>query len=162
VNLPRFSTNKLKCLLDSPCFLRRRPYSAEMFALNAEPVPRSVDELDPHTMPTTACLHEIAKTHGMYIIGGTCWCARGIQPGDSRTIAVVPAGSYPERCGDRIYNTCVCFDPNGAIIAKFRKIHLFDIHIEDRLTFVESGVVSPGSTLGIVGAPLSRERSFSQ
>ena len=36
-------------------------------------------------------------------------------------------GSVPEREGDRLYNTCFIFDDAGRIVARHRKIHLFDI-----------------------------------
>lgn len=35
------------------------------------------------------------------------------------------AGSFVEKEGDNFYNTSVLFDPQGNLIAKYRKIHLF-------------------------------------
>ncbi len=35
-------------------------------------------------------------------------------------------GSIPEKDGDKMYNTCPIFDPKGNLIAKHRKVHLFD------------------------------------
>lgn len=55
-------------------------------------------------------------------------------------------GSMPERCGEGIYNTCYTFDRRGAQAAKFRKVHLFDIHIDGGQHFMESEVLSPGNT----------------
>ncbi len=31
-------------------------------------------------------------------------------------------GSIPERDGNKLYNTCTVFDPNGTLIAKHRKV----------------------------------------
>ena len=31
-----------------------------------------------------------------------------------------------EKDGDKMYNTCPIFDPKGNLIAKHRKVHLFD------------------------------------
>ncbi len=55
------------------------------------------------------------------------------------------AGSIPERGEDRqIYNTSLVFDPTGKIIAKHRKMHLFDVDIPGGITFFESETLSPG------------------
>ena len=51
------------------------------------------------------------------------------------------AGSIPERESDRLYNTSYLFNRKGEIIAKHRKMHLFDIDIEDQITFKESDVL---------------------
>lgn len=32
-------------------------------------------------------------------------------------------GSIPEKDGDKLYNTCPIFDPNGNLIAKHRKVY---------------------------------------
>ncbi|MGI6549133.1 MAG: carbon-nitrogen hydrolase family protein [Syntrophomonadales bacterium] len=55
------------------------------------------------------------------------------------------AGSIPER-GDegKIYNTSLVFDPEGRMIAKHRKMHLFDVDIPGGITFFESETLSPG------------------
>uniref|UniRef100_A0A915K1Y2 omega-amidase n=1 Tax=Romanomermis culicivorax TaxID=13658 RepID=A0A915K1Y2_ROMCU len=51
--------------------------------------------------------------------------------------------SIPERSESKIYNTCPCFNENG-YIGKFRKMHLFDVDIKDRMVFHESESLSPG------------------
>lgn len=53
-------------------------------------------------------------------------------------------GSIPEREGERLYNTSLVFNPQGKIIAKHRKIHLFDVDIPGGISFQESAVLSPG------------------
>jgi predicted amidohydrolase len=53
-------------------------------------------------------------------------------------------GSIAERDGDRIYNTAYVFDPDGAQIAKHRKVHLFDIDVKGGQRFFESETLSPG------------------
>ena len=62
------------------------------------------------------------------------------------------AGSIPEKENKKIYNTCYVFDNGGNIIAKHRKIHLFDITFKS-LHFKESDVLSPGDTITIVDTP---------
>ncbi len=59
------------------------------------------------------------------------------------------AGSIPERQSDRLYNTSYLFDKTGCIIAKHRKMHLFDIDVKDKITFKESDVLTAGDDFTI-------------
>jgi predicted amidohydrolase len=61
----------------------------------------------------------------------------------------VLAGSIPERENDKLYNTSYLFDRNGRIIAKHRKMHLFDIDVKDKITFKESDVLTAGNEVTI-------------
>ena len=54
------------------------------------------------------------------------------------------AGSIPEKDNDKLYNTSYLFDKKGEIIAKHRKMHLFDIDVKDKITFKESEVLTAG------------------
>jgi omega-amidase len=67
-------------------------------------------------------LSKIAKENKIYLIGG----------------------SIPIRHNNLHYNTCYCFDKEGNMKARHRKIHLFDINIPDKITFQESAILSPG------------------
>lgn len=62
-------------------------------------------------------------------------------------------GSFLERDGHNIFNTAVVFNPSGEIIAKYRKIHLFDVEIPGGRTYLESKTISPGNqtTLFTIG-----------
>ncbi|XP_050494880.1 omega-amidase NIT2-like [Bombus huntii] len=53
----------------------------------------------------------------------------------------------PEIEGDKLYNTCTIWGPDGTLIAKRRKVHLFDIDIPNKITFRESDSLSPGNSL---------------
>ena len=59
------------------------------------------------------------------------------------------AGSIPEIDNDKLYNTSYLFDKQGNIIAKHRKMHLFDIDISGKITLKESDVLSAGDDFTI-------------
>ncbi len=63
------------------------------------------------------------------------------------THTYVIGGSFPEKAGDRIYNTACVFDRSGNRIAKYRKIHLFEVEYPDGTTFSESAVLSAGQKI---------------
>ncbi|XP_067001433.2 omega-amidase NIT2 isoform X2 [Anabrus simplex] len=56
-------------------------------------------------------------------------------------------GSIPESDGDKLYNTCTVWSPSGELLAKHRKVHLFDIDIPNKIRFKESDTLSPGNSL---------------
>ena len=82
----------------------------------------------------TRALSDMAKAAGAYLIGG----------------------SMPERDGEKLYNTCFCFDPAGKTIAKHRKVHLFDVAIEGGQKYRESRTFSPGEGLTVFDTPYGR------
>ncbi len=88
--------------------------SAAGFRASAAPIPG----------PTTAPFEEVAREHA-------CW---------------VLAGSHAEASGDpdRPYNTAVLFDRTGALAATYRKLHLFDVAVDDGPADNESARVTPG------------------
>ena len=53
-------------------------------------------------------------------------------------------GSYLERAGKSIYNCAVVFGPDGELVARYRKLHLFDVEIPGGKKYLESAVISPG------------------
>jgi predicted amidohydrolase len=68
------------------------------------------------------------------------------------------AGSLPERIeGDtRVYNTSVLIGPDGATLAVYRKIHLFDIDVPGLEHLKESRAVRPGESVVAVDSPAGR------
>lgn len=58
-------------------------------------------------------------------------------------------GSIPEICNGKLYNTSMVFNPEGALIAKHRKVHLFDIDIPGKFKFTESDTLSPGNSITV-------------
>lgn len=59
------------------------------------------------------------------------------------------AGSIPEKEDDKLYNTSYLFNRKGEVIAKHRKMHLFDIDVKDKITFKESDVLTAGDDFTI-------------
>jgi len=59
----------------------------------------------------------------------------------------VHGGSMIERDGERLFNTTVVFNPDGAEVARYRKIHLFDIVSPDGTAFRESATYGSGSEI---------------
>ncbi|XP_068213164.1 omega-amidase NIT2 [Palaemon carinicauda] len=80
---------------------------------------------------STNALSSAAKENGIFIVGG----------------------SIPERDGDTLYNTCTVWNPEGQMIAKHRKIHLFDIDVPGGIKFCESDSLSPGNQLTTFDLP---------
>jgi deaminated glutathione amidase len=74
--------------------------------------------------PAYAMAQELAARHGIFL----------------------HAGSFMEKIeGDeRIHNTSVVFDREGREIARYRKIHLFDVTAPDGVSYKESATVKPG------------------
>ena len=60
-------------------------------------------------------------------------------------------GSCLEKEGERIFNTAVVIDPHEQIIARYRKIHLFDVEVPDGKSYFESSVFSPGQDVATFG-----------
>jgi len=59
----------------------------------------------------------------------------------------VHGGSIGEDGGDKLYNTTVAFDPEGTEIARYRKIHLFDIVTPDGTGYRESAAYGSGTEI---------------
>ncbi|XP_017057215.1 omega-amidase NIT2-like [Drosophila ficusphila] len=82
--------------------------------------------------PTCRALSQLAGELAIYVIGG----------------------SIVEREGDKLYNTCTVWAPNGGLVGRHRKIHLFTMDIEPEngggVQFDEAAVLTPGSEPTVV------------
>ena len=79
------------------------------------------------------------------------------QVARARKIFVL-AGSIAEKVDDprKTANTSVLVGDDGAIVASYRKIHLFDVNIPDGARYAESEVVVPGREPVVAATPLGR------
>lgn len=75
--------------------------------------------------PAQTALSALAAELGLYVVGG----------------------SLPELEGDRVYNTSFVYGRRGELLAKHRKVHLFDIDVEGGQRFLESETLSPGNAV---------------
>lgn len=92
------------------------PYAVDQFRNYAEIIPNG---------ETTSFLSSIAKKYEIFVVGGS------IPELDSKD--------------DEIYNTSLTFGPDGEILSKHRKAHLFDIDIPGGITFKESITLHAGN-----------------
>ena len=75
---------------------------------SAEPIPGS----------TSTLMASLARELGIHLLAGSILEATG---GDNK-----------------VYNTSLLFSPEGNLLAKYRKIHLFDVGLKDGVTVLES------------------------
>ena len=88
---------------------------------NAEPLPEPGGDGG----AVYQALREMATKHGIFVHGG----------------------SFIELAGDRLFNTTVAFDREGRELARYRKIHLFDIVAPDGTEYKESASFDPGDAV---------------
>ncbi len=81
--------------------------------------------------PTTEALAALARELGIYLVGGSI-----LERVEGR---------------DKVFNTCIVFDPDGRLIATYRKLHLFDVDIEGGVSARESQYRAAGSEPVVVG-----------
>lgn len=111
------------------CF--NSPYGTAYFREYAETLlpspPRPEQSSSFHVLSSTA------KEAGVYLIGGS-----------------IPELDLND---GKYYNTCLCFSPDGQLLATHRKIHLCDVDIPGKVRLQESEVLSPGNEITIVDLP---------
>lgn len=79
------------------------------------------------------------------------------------------AGSISERVtgSQRAFNTSLLIDPQGQIVAQYRKLHLFDVHLPGQVDVKESAHIAPGEQIvctrtsrGILGQAICYDLRF--
>ena len=135
-----------RAVLDAPAGLRPRllmlpevwnaPYAVDRFAAFAEPIPEPGANLIDGPSASLAMVARLAQRHGVAVI----------------------AGSIPEQGeAGRTYNTATLIDAHGVLLAKHRKLHLFDVNVPGGICFRESETLTAGDALTVLsgsGDPL--------
>jgi predicted amidohydrolase len=89
----------------------------------------SRDQAETIPGPITELLAQRARRHGIYIHGGSIYETRPGDPG--------------------MYNTTVVIDPSGEIVARYSKIHMYDVVLDGVAKYQESATVTPGDETAI-------------
>lgn len=90
-------------------------------------------QIEPIPGPTSGRLCALARRHGIYLL----------------------AGSFLEKSDEsRAYNSSLLINPEGNILAHYRKIHLFDIDIPGQVSVKESDTKKPGQEVITTSTPL--------
>lgn len=103
------------------------PYSRETLTSYAE-------DIDSGESPSISMLSEVAAARKITVIGG----------------------SIPEAASGKVYNTCCVIGPDGRILAKHRKLHLFEINIPGDIAFKESDAFTAGQETTVVDTEVGR------
>jgi len=100
------------------------PYQSSLF-------PQYAEDVNDPSSPSPQALSQVAKEEKVYLIGG----------------------SIPEKetidGREKIYNTCLIYGPEGQLLSKHRKVHLFDIDVPGRIKFKESETLSAGNQITV-------------
>ena len=98
------------------------------------PARRSAEVAEPVPGPTTERLAIAARRHRMWVL----------------------AGSMLEADGPHVYNTSLLFDRSGEQVARYRKIHLFDVELPGVPPLRESDTYTAGEEIVTAGTEFGR------
>lgn len=70
----------------------------------------------------------------------------------------VVGGTIPllEATGNKVYSSCLLWDGNGKIVARYNKIHMFDVMVDKDDVYRESDHVQPGNEIVLVDTPFGK------
>jgi deaminated glutathione amidase len=88
------------------------------------PRKRHAEVAEPIPGDTSDVLGRLASRYGIWLVGGSY-------------LEAVPGA-------ERFHNTSVVLGPDGAIVARYRKLHLFDVEVDGKI-YHESATVAPGT-----------------
>jgi predicted amidohydrolase len=83
------------------------------------------ESAEPVGGPISTALAAAARGHAMWVLGG----------------------SICEAADGHVFNTSLLFDPQGHVVARYRKIHLYDVDLPGQEPIRESALFSPGEEL---------------
>lgn len=111
------------------------PYENEKFIEYAE-----IEE----DSKTLSRISEVSKELGIYVITGSI---------PEKVIDIQDSSNINNQINKKIYNTSYVFNNKGEIIAKHRKIHLFDINVKGKIRFMESDTLTAGNKITVFDTP---------
>jgi len=70
----------------------------------------------------------------------------------------IVGGTIPIQCDDKnkIRAACIVYDHNGNTVARYDKIHLFDVTISETESYRESDTTEPGDSIIVVDTPVGK------
>ncbi len=87
--------------------------------------------------PLQEFLGQLAKRHGVWVVGGT-----------------IPMEAHDN---SKVRAACNVYNDRGDKVARYDKIHLFDVHlVEANERYAESEVIEPGEELVVVDSPFGK------
>ena len=89
----------------------------------------------PGSGPIQDCMADMAREHGIWLVGGTL------------PIVSPSAG--------KVLNTTLVYDPQGVSMSRYDKIHLFGFN-KGAESYDEARTIVPGETVGVFDAPFGR------
>ena len=113
------------------------PYENEKFIEYAEILDKS---------ETLNEISKIAKEENIYVLAGSI-PEKVINKNNTENNNEDGKNNENNVNNEKIYNTSCLFDNKGNLIGKHRKVHLFDIDVEGKISFKESDTLSPGEKI---------------
>lgn len=93
--------------------------------------------------PISSFLSEMARLHGIWIVGGTLPCISGL---DGRLAS-----------SGKVFSTATVWDSAGRLVGRYDKVHLFDVDVEDGVgRYRESQRMEGGSAPVCLDTPFGR------
>lgn len=90
-----------------------------------------------HDGPLQEFLSQLARRHGIWLVGGT-----------------IPLEAHDN---SRVRAACIVYDDQGRRVARYDKIHLFDVNlIEANERYVESETIEAGDQVVVVDSPFGK------
>ncbi|MEL7487868.1 MAG: carbon-nitrogen hydrolase family protein [Pseudomonadota bacterium] len=102
--------------------------------LDQNPKRLFADLPEPERAPELTAFSDAAQRHGVWLLIGSV----AVKVGDRRAA-----------------NRSLFFSPDGALIATYDKIHMFDVALPDGETWKESSVYEPGAAASVIETPLA-------
>ena len=126
------------------------PYSNSSFGPYSEQLPEVGTSLATiqkqfGSSPSLRAMASLARDKGLWLVAGSIPEKAPLGRGEA---------PHPKSGLDfHLYNTALVFSPEGQLVAKHRKAHLFDIDVPGRVTFRESDTLSAGKDATTFSTP---------